>query len=110
VTARYVVLPHEGKFDEAAAHQFGAEISTPVIIQSAFEPARSSAPLARAGSLLALPEPPVLVLDVLPGWAQSDSEPDTMYVRLLNASDEARSAVIGSGQLKIAAAQLADLF
>ncbi len=110
VTARYVVLPHAGGFDEAAAHRFGAEVSTPAIFQSAFEPARPEAHLPRTASLLALPEPPVLVLDVLPGWAQNDTERDAVYVRLLNASDESQNTMIGSGLLKISAAQQCDLF
>lgn len=109
VTARYVVLPHEGDFDEAAAHRFGAEISTPVMLHSAFEPARSKAALPRTGTLLALPQPPVLVLDIVPGWAQQDDEPGAIYVRLLNASDETQTAMLGSGLLTITAAQHCDL-
>src|SRR5436309_6626023 len=68
VTARYVVLPHQGGFDESSAHRFGMEVSTPVIMQSAFELARPNANLPRASRLLTLPEPPIVVLHVLPGW------------------------------------------
>jgi alpha-mannosidase len=110
VTARYVVLPHAGGFDEDQAHRFGMAMSTPIVAQSAFEPARSGATLPREGSLLALPQPPIITLQVLPGWAQGDSADQAMFVRLLNASNEPQTAVMGSALLRITAAHHCDLF
>jgi alpha-mannosidase len=110
VSARYLILPHAGGFDEAQAHHFGMEAAVPVTLQSAFEPARAGAALPRSASFLALPEPPIVVLHVLPAWAQHDSERSAVFVRLLNASDETQAAVIGSGLLAVRGVQQCDLF
>src|SRR5262249_33037789 len=75
-----------------------------------FEPARAKTPLPITGTLLTLPEPPVLVLHVLPGWARGDLQDNRIYVRLLNASGEKRTATVGSGLLKIEAAHDCDIF
>ncbi len=110
VSARYLILPHAGGFNEAQAHRFGMGAAAPAILQSAFEPARAGAALPRSASFLALPEPPIVVLHALPAWAQHDSEQNAVFVRLLNASDETQTAVIGSSLLTVRGAQQCDLF
>ncbi len=110
VTARYVILPHAGGFDEAQAHRFGMDMSAPIVAQSAFEPARPGAHLPRSGSLLALPQPPIVTLQLLPGWAQGDADRQALFVRLLNSSNDTQTAVIGSALLRITAAHECDLF
>lgn len=104
VTARYVVLPYQGTFEEARAHHFGQEIATPVIAQSTFEPAWADAQFPRDGSLLTLPQPPILVLSLL------KSAENTVLVRVLNASDTLQTGLIGSGILRIQTAEQCDLF
>ena len=77
VSARYVVRPHAGGFDEAAAHRHGAEAARPVVMQSTFEPPRPGANLPRRGSLLRLPGAPFVVEQVLPrgdGVGGADSQ------------------------------------
>ena len=104
VTARYVVLPHAGTFNEAEAHRFGMEHSMPLIAHSRFEHPRSDAALPRSASLLELPQLPVLTLHSLP------NKEGGIVVRLLNASDSKQQAVVGSKFLNIQAAQSCDLF
>lgn len=104
VTARYVVLPHEGAFNEQDAHRFGMEQSVPVIAHSCYETPRSDAHLPRSSSLLDLPESPVFTLHVLPDGQGG------VLIRLLNASDSPQHAVIGSQLLKIVAANICDVF
>ena len=104
MTARYVVLPHEGAFNEQDAHRFGMEQSMPLVAQSRYEYPRTDAFLPRNAGLLTLPESPVLTLRVLP-----DGQ-DGVLIRLLNASDSPQLAVIGSQLLKIAAANICDVF
>lgn len=60
-------------------------------------------PLPRSGSLLTLPEPPVLTLHV---WRDEDA----LCLRLLNASDGPVSAMVGSAVLRITSASRCDLF
>jgi hypothetical protein len=60
--------------------------------------------LPASGTLLILPQPPVLTLHL-----QSIDENDIL-VRLHNASDDRQSAPLGSALLTIAAAQQCDLF
>lgn len=113
VTARYVMQPHAAGFDEAKAHRFGAEIDQPPIYQSAAQLQLPGAWLPRAGSFLKLPASPVLVLHVLPQWASEDASPASgkaVVLRLLNASGVRRTARIADGILKIASAQVCDLF
>jgi len=109
VRACYWLLPHQGGFDEAAAHRFGAEASVPILWQSAAELPDPDASLPRFATLLTLPEPPVLLLHMAPHWAYGGSG-DTILVRLLNASDEKQRAQISSALLRLQKAWLCDLF
>jgi hypothetical protein len=97
VSARYRLLPHAGPFDEQEAHRFGAEAAAPPLFQPLWEPAVAQTTLPRAGSLLRLPDPPVLTLHILPDGA-------TLRLRLLNASDAPATATVGSGLLQIVGA------
>ena len=106
VTARYIVRPHGG-YDETAAHRFGLEAAMPCVVQNALEAPRPETPLPRSGSLLKLPDLPVLTLHALPGvW--SGAGKDGILLRFMNASDEAQAATVGSGILQIAGATLCD--
>ncbi|MBA3276624.1 MAG: hypothetical protein H0T72_12605, partial [Chloroflexia bacterium] len=101
VSARYRLLPHAGPFGESAAHRFGLDAATPPLSHHLFEPPVDDASLPATGSLLRLPEPPVLTLHV---WPRDGA----VYARLLNASDQAVSATVGSGTLHIVAATRCD--
>jgi len=111
VAAHYRLYPHAGPFDEARAHRWGLETAyDEPVVQPLCEPmvnlssgAPSGAP--RSGSLLQLPQPPVLTLHVKPA-----SDGNGVVVRLLNASDAPQRAVIGSGLLRIDSAAVCDLF
>jgi hypothetical protein len=104
VTARYRVRPYGGTFDEAAAHRFGLEaVNDALLVQQLGEP-HSELRLPANGSLLTLPAPPVTVMHVKPAHDGRGA-----LVRLLNSSDEAQNAVIGSGLVQIAAAERCDL-
>ncbi len=110
VTARYVVKPHARGFDETAANQFGLESATPCFIQTCNETPRPKTTLPSSGSLLRLPEPPVTVLHLLPSsWAGADAQ-EGILLRMVNASDVAQKAVVGSGILRIDAAVRCDIF
>ncbi len=102
VGARYRLLPHAGAFDEAAAHRFGAAATAPPLFQPLWEPAIAEAALPRAGSLVRLPDAPVLTLHVLP-------DAETLCLRLLNASDAPATATVGSAILRITGATRSDL-
>lgn len=107
VRARYRLLPYAGPFDEARAHRFGQEAAAAQpLLQQFGEPRRQAPSLAAAGSLLDLPDAKsgVLTLHVKPA-----ADGSGLIVRLLNASDRPQTAVIGSAQLRIAAAQRCDL-
>jgi alpha-mannosidase len=104
VTARYRVRPYGGTFDEGAAHRLGLEAANDApLLQQLGEP-HGELRLPLAGSLLALPEPPVMVIHVKPAYSGSGA-----LVRLLNASDEAQNATIGSGLVQIGQAVRCDL-
>jgi alpha-mannosidase len=105
VVARYVFQPYSGGFDESRAHQFGLEAanSAPVVQHLGEAPAENIA-LPASGSLLDLPDAPVLTLHV-----KAARDGGGMIVRLLNASDAAQTATIGSSLLKIASAKQCDL-
>ena len=60
--------------------------------------------LPASGMLLQLPDAPLLPLHV-----KAANDQTGVIVRLLNASDQAQTATIGSALLKIAAAQRCDL-
>lgn len=104
VTARYRVEPYAGGFDEAQAHRFGLDAAWDgFLLQHLGEPTPAT-PWPTSGSLLSLPQPPVLTLHLKP------TDEGGMLVRLLNASDAPQIARIGSGLVAIAAAQRCDLF
>ncbi|HQY93172.1 hypothetical protein [Caldilinea sp.] len=103
VTARYRVQPYAGAFDEAQAHRFGLEAAhDALLLQHLGEPTPQT-PWPATGSLLVLPQPPVLTLHVQP-------VDDHIVVRLLNASDNPQTATLGAGLMQIAGAARCDLF
>jgi alpha-mannosidase len=104
VTARYAILPHRGPFSEAAAHRFGLEQTVPAYFQHLGEEPVHAPPLPRQGTLLALPDAPVLTLRVKPA-----DDGDGLIVRLLNASDAPTTARFASGLLRVRAAERCDL-
>ncbi len=110
VRAAYWLLPHAGKFDETRAHRFGAEAGTPIVLQSLVESPALDVVLPRSGTLLSLPEPPVLVLHVASDWLYGREDTGDLLVRLFNASDEPQQAEIGPGILSLEAAWQCDLF
>jgi hypothetical protein len=102
VHARYRLYPHAGGFDEAQAHQWGLEtLYSEPLVQPLGEP-RLPPLLPPRGTLLRLPQPPILVLHVKPGDGG-------IVIRLLNTSDSVQTAVIASGLIQIASARLCDL-
>ncbi|MDR0534486.1 MAG: hypothetical protein LBH01_11085 [Verrucomicrobiales bacterium] len=107
VIARYRVCPQQGGFDESAAHRFGLEAATPAVLHNLMEPPLTTASLPPSGSLLQLPEPPIISVPVNPRWNDNSS---LVQLRLTNASAKPRQAVIGSGLLKISSAQTCDFF
>jgi hypothetical protein len=107
VIARYRVCPQQGGFDESAAHRFGLEAATPAVLHNLMEPPLTTASLPSSGSLLQLPEPPIISVPVNPRWNDNSS---LVQLRLTNASAKPRQAVIGSGLLKISSAQTCDFF
>ncbi|MBI5353945.1 MAG: hypothetical protein HZB50_14985 [Chloroflexi bacterium] len=94
VTARYAIHPYKGRFDESCAHKFAAESehSRP-LVQHLGEPAASEQ-LPATGTLLHLPQPPIMVLNLR-------NEVDSTLITLFNASDESHTAMIQSGILPI---------
>ncbi len=104
VTARYVVLPHNGTFNEQEAHRFGLEQSMPIIAHSRYEHPSPDATLPRSATLLELPQSPILTLHMLP------YQNGGVLIRLLNASDNKQLTTIGSSLLKIVGAKACDLF
>lgn len=80
VTARYHVQPYAGAFDEAQAHRFGLEAARDALLLQHLGEPTPQTPWPATGSLLVLPQPPVLTLHVQP-------VDDHIVVRLLNASD-----------------------
>jgi alpha-mannosidase len=104
VSARYVVQPYTGGFDEARAHRLAAEAAhARPLVQHLGEPAAPEQ-LPATGTLLHLPQPPVLTLSLR-------AAPDgSALLTLFNASDEPQTAVVASGLVRIHAAQRCDLF
>jgi hypothetical protein len=104
VTARYSILPYEGDFDESRAHRLAAEAehSRP-IVQHLGESAASEL-LPGAGTLLHLPEPPILTINLR-------ATPDGgALLTLFNACDGPQLASISSGLVQIRSANRCDLF
>jgi len=104
VTARYRVQPYAGAFDEASAHRFGLDAANDAPLLQHMGEAKGDPRWPAAGTLLRLPEPPIIVLHVKPAAACAG-----VVVRLLNASDTEQDAVIGSALLTIRAAAACDL-
>jgi alpha-mannosidase len=110
VHARYRIKPYHGSFNELQAHRFGWEAAhVQPMFQHLGEPERHSPLLPEAGTLLRLPEDlspesPVLTLHIKP----AEHSPGVV-LRLFNASDQAQTAEIGSGILRIISAQMCDL-
>lgn len=104
VTARYRVLPYAGPFDEGRAHRFGWEALYDQPLAQHLGELTAETPWPASGSLLRLPQPPVMTLHVKPAVDGG------IVVRLLNASDAPRRAEIGSALLRILGAVLCDLF
>lgn len=117
VTARYHLRPHSGPFQESEAHRFGLEASHwAPLTQTLAEDPVPNAPLPARGSLLRLPQPPVLTLHVRPDVEDGDLFPrltdraaaDAFFLLLRNASDRSQSARVGSGELTLRSAAVAD--
>ena len=110
VHARYRIIPHAGGFDAPAAYRLGHEGAAALpLVQHMGEPAASTAYPA-SGSLLCLPEQsdpgsPVVTLHVKPA-----RKGEGVVVRMYNTSEAEQPVRIGSGLLKITAAELCDLF
>ncbi len=106
VYARYRILPYAGAFDEARAHRFGLDAAhARPALNHLQEPVAPGAPWPAAGTLLRLSEPPVLVVNV-----RRAAEGGGILVTLLNASDAAQQAIVGSGLLMLSAVWRCDLF
>ena len=105
VHARYRLYPHRGPLVEAEAHRRAQESAhSELLLHPLGEPKASPPRLPRTGSLLALPQPPVLVLHVLPHG------PGRMLLRLFNPDRAPRRATVASALLRIRRAYRADLF
>lgn len=105
VQARYRMQPYEGTFDEGIAHRFGAEtLNDMPIFQHLGEQMLADDPLPMGGTLLNLPDAPIVTLHI----KQAD-DGDGMIVRLLNASDDEQTAMITSNLLTIESASICDL-
>jgi alpha-mannosidase len=104
VTARYSILPYAGDFDESRAHRFAAESehSRP-LVQHLGEPAAPEL-LPAAGTLLHLPQPPILTLSLR---AAGDGN---ALLTLYNASDEPQAVMVSSGLVHIHKANRCNLF
>jgi hypothetical protein len=94
VTARYHILPYEGKFNESRAHVFAAEAEHSRPFVQHLGEAAATQLLPASGSLFHLPEPPVLVLSLR-------TESDFTLLTLYNASDEPSVAVVQGGLVSI---------
>ncbi|HXF62301.1 MAG TPA: glycosyl hydrolase-related protein [Caldilineaceae bacterium] len=104
VTARYRIQPYAGPFDEAQAHRFGLEAMADAPLLQHMGEAREQAVWPESGTLLELPEPPVMALHV-----KAAAQGGGLIVRLLNASDETQTARIGSGLVRIRQAAVCSL-
>ncbi len=104
VTARYSILPYAGDFDEARTHRFAAEsVHSRPVVQHLGEPAAAEL-LPASGTLLHLPQPPILTLSL------RTFDEGSALLTLFNASDEMQSATVTSGLVKINTANRCDLF
>ena len=105
VTARYAILPYAGGFDESRAHRFASESehSRPLITHLGEQQAASNA-IPESGTLLHLPTPPILTLNL-----RATPEGGTTLT-LFNASDEIQTSTIASGLIQIESVHRCDLF
>lgn len=102
VHARYRLHPYAGAFDEGRAHRVAQEaLHHAPLLQHLGEPPLAAS-LPETGTLLDLPQSPVLCLHVKPADGG-------LIVRLLNASDQPQTAQIASGLLHITGANMCDL-
>jgi alpha-mannosidase len=109
VHARYRFTPHQGGFDEAAAHRLGREAAhARPLFQHLGEP-RAGVPLPSTAALLRLPEARALGTPVLTLHVKPAERAPGLIVRLLNASDQPQPAEVASGALQIVSAQVCDL-
>lgn len=118
VRARYHLHPHDGGFDESFAHRIGreAEHHAP-LVHPRFERIAAEARGPAKSSLLDLPEPPILVVQVRPstsgpadihptgGVSPSSVTATGVELRLMNASDKKHTARVASGVLTLAEAK-----
>ncbi|WP_157442509.1 hypothetical protein [Deinococcus misasensis] len=94
LTARYRLLPYAGPFDEGASHRFGQDaLHARPLVQHLHEPA--SPVLPEGGTLLHLPESPVLVLQLC------KTGDGVLELTLLNASNADVTAKLSSALLHI---------
>jgi hypothetical protein len=110
VQARYRIKPHRGSFNELQAHRFGLEAThVQPLFQHLGEPEHHPPLLPETGPLLRMPESfspdsPILTMHV----KAAEVRPGVI-VRLFNASNQAQTAEIGSGVMRILRAQECDL-
>lgn len=103
VTARYFVEPYGGDFDETRCQRLAAEAANSrPLLQHMGEPPQPER-LPASGTLLHLPEPPVVVMSVEPAE-------DGLTLALFNASDTAHEGAVQPGLLTVERAWQCDLF
>lgn len=103
VHARYRLHPSAGAFEAGQAHRWGQEAlyHEPLLQPMSELPVNA---LPARGSLLHLPQPPVMVLHVKPAEDNAG-----IIIRLLNTSDLPQTAEIASGLIHIVGAQQCSL-
>jgi alpha-mannosidase len=103
VCAHYALRPYEGKFDEAAADRFAVDYENArPVLQPLGEPAEAEQ-LPASGTLLNLPQPPVLVENLR-------ATAEGALLTLFNASDDEQTAVVSSAIVRFTTASRCDLF
>lgn len=117
VSARYHLTPHRGPFDESFAHRKGLEAEHTMPLAQTMGESSTDPQLQACGSLLDLPEPPTLILQIRPEeedagvFHPGSSTPeigDAILVLLKNAADEPTVTSIDSSQLRIESAERAN--
>lgn len=103
VTARYRLLPYAGPFDESRAQRFGLDTEHAALTQHFGEPGVTPHPLPASGTLLHLPDAPILT-------TQFKATDGGALLSLLNANDEPQTARVASALLKIGKVWRCDLF
>jgi alpha-mannosidase len=110
VSARYRVQPRVGAFVEEQAHRLGWEAAQPAILHSLLESPLLPPSLPVKGSLLTLPEPPILLLEMSPVESTDESDRGLILLRFINASDQVVVAHMGSALLEMEQAQRCDFW